>query len=138
MELASLVDRGGPIVVILIGLSVLSLAIILMKIFQFWSAGLSRRAFVDDALARVAAGDKEGALGVLRKHRSPISRIMIAGITAKARGDLRDEDVSEEISRAGALEIGSLQSYFRWLEIIGNLSPLLGLLGTVIGMIDAF
>ncbi|HBF98477.1 MAG TPA: flagellar motor protein MotA, partial [Alphaproteobacteria bacterium] len=31
-----------------------------------------------------------------------------------------------------------LQSYFRWLEVIGNVAPLLGLLGTVIGMIGAF
>ena len=36
------------------------------------------------------------------------------------------------------MEIGSLQRYLRWLEVIGNISPLLGLLGTVIGMIGSF
>jgi biopolymer transport protein ExbB len=63
---------------------------------------------------------------------------MAAGIRAKLRGDLRDEDVASEIARVGAVELGTLQSYFRWLEVIGNVSPLLGLLGTVIGMIQAF
>lgn len=133
-ELVPLIDKGGPIVVILIALSVLSLAIILLKIFQFWRAGLTRRAFIDAALAKVASGDNDGAANILRKTRSPIARTLLAGVEAKASG----AGVEEEISRVGGNELGGLQSYFRWLEVIGNISPLLGLLGTVIGMISAF
>jgi len=138
MGFVPLIDKGGPIVVILLALSVLSLAIILLKVFQFWSAGLSRRGFIQQALEKVGGGDYGGALGVLKKHRTPLARVMTAGVQAKARGDLRDEDVASEIQRVGAIELGGLQSYFRWLEVIGNISPLLGLLGTVIGMISAF
>ena len=136
--LGPLIDKGGPIVILLLVLSVISAAIILLKIFQYWSAGLSKRGFVDPAVERVEAGDPEGALKVLAKYRTPLSRAMAAGIRAKIRGDLRDEDVAAEIQRVGAVELGALQSYFRWLEVIGNISPLLGLLGTVIGMIQAF
>lgn len=136
--IGSLVDKGGPIVMLLIILSVVSAAVILLKIFQFWRSGLSKRNFVDPAVARIEAGDLEGALKIVSKPRTPLSRAMAAGIKAKLRGDLRDEDVASEIARVGAVELGSLQSYFRWLEIIGNVSPLLGLLGTVIGMIQAF
>ena len=137
-SLSSLVDKGGVIVVILIVLSVISAAVILLKLWQFWRADLTRNNFVDPAVDKVEAGDPEGALAILGKYRTPLSRAMAAGVRAKARGDLRDEDVAAEISRVGALELGSLQSYFRWLEVIGNISPLLGLLGTVIGMIQAF
>ena len=133
-----LIDKGGPIVVILIVLSILSLAIILLKIFQFWSAGLSRKAFVTQALQKVEDGDFEGALAVALKQRTPLARVMAAGIRAKARGDLREEDVTNEVLRVGALELGALRGYFRMLEVIGNISPLLGLLGTVVGMISAF
>lgn len=136
--LGPLVDKGGPIVILLIILSVISAAVILLKIFQYWTAGLSRRQFVDPAIERIEAGDLEGALKIVSKPRTPLARAMAAGIKAKLRGDLRDEDVAAEIARVGAVELGNLQSYFRWLEIIGNVSPLLGLLGTVIGMIQAF
>lgn len=136
--LGPLIDKGGPIVMLLMVLSVVSAAVILLKIFQYWSAGLSKRHFVDPAVARIEAGDLEGALKIVSKPRTPLARAMAAGIRAKLRGDLRDEDVASEIVRVGALELGALQSYFRWLEIIGNVSPLLGLLGTVIGMIQAF
>lgn len=136
--LGPLIDKGGPIVVLLLILSVVSAAIILLKIFQYWRAGLSKRAFVEPAVERIEANDPEGALRVLGKYRTPLARAMAAGVRAKIRGDLRDEDVAAEIQRVGAVELGALQSYFRWLEVIGNISPLLGLLGTVIGMIQAF
>lgn len=137
-SLGSLLDKGGPIVAILLVLSVISAAIILLKIFQFWSAGLSKRSFVDPAVDKIEAGDHAGALDILRKHKTPLARAMAAGVRAKMRGDLRDEDVASEITRVGTMELGSLQRYLRWLEVIGNISPLLGLLGTVIGMINAF
>jgi len=136
--LGPLIDKGGPIVILLLVLSVISAAIILLKLFQYWSAGLSRRGFIDPAVERIEAGDLDGALTVLARHRTPVARAMAAGVRAKIRGDLRDEDVAAEISRVGVVELGALQSYFRWLEVIGNISPLLGLLGTVIGMIQAF
>ena len=137
-SLASLVDKGGVIVVILIVLSIISAAVILLKLWQFWRSDLKRHNFVDPAVDKVEAGDPEGALAILSKYKTPLSRAMAAGVRAKARGDLRDEDVAAEISRVGAVELGALQRHFRWLEVIGNISPLLGLLGTVIGMIEAF
>lgn len=137
-SIGSLLDKGGPIVAILLVLSVISAAIILLKIVQFWTAGLSKRSFVDPAVDKVEQGDLGGALEILRKHKTPLARAMAAGVKAKMRGDLRDEDVAAEIQRVGTMELGALQRYLRWLEVIGNISPLLGLLGTVIGMINAF
>jgi|TARA_X000001316_G_scaffold11934_1_gene5045 biopolymer transport protein ExbB len=133
-DLIPLLDKGGPIVAILLALSVLSFAIILLKIVQYWRANLSRRSFVDAILAKVAAGDLAGATQIAAKHKSPIAKVMHAGVLSKQDGT----DAAEEMARVGGNELGSLQSYFRWLEIIGNVSPLLGLLGTVIGMIEAF
>ncbi|MDP1670958.1 MAG: MotA/TolQ/ExbB proton channel family protein, partial [Alphaproteobacteria bacterium] len=40
--------------------------------------------------------------------------------------------------RVGGNQLVGMQSYLRWLEVIGNIAPLLGLLGTVMGMITAF
>lgn len=133
-SIVPLIDKGGPIVIILMFMSVLSLAIILFKVLQFWRAGLARRAFIDASISKITSGDKAGAASLLRKTRSPIARTLAAGVDASLRG----ENAEEEIARVGGNELGGLQSYFRGLEVIGNISPLLGLLGTVIGMISAF
>jgi biopolymer transport protein ExbB len=63
---------------------------------------------------------------------------MEAGIAVKWDRNVREQDVEDEIARVGGNLLTRLQSYFRWLEVIGNVAPLLGLLGTVIGMIGAF
>lgn len=134
LDLVPLVDKGGPIVVILIILSIFSLAVILLKVVQFWRAGLSRKAFLEPALEKASAGKLDEAADILRKQRSPIARVLLAGVEAKRNG----MQPAEEMARVGGNELGALQGYFRWLEVIGNISPLLGLLGTVIGMIEAF
>ncbi|MBV1933469.1 MAG: MotA/TolQ/ExbB proton channel family protein [Parvibaculaceae bacterium] len=133
-DLIPLLDKGGVIVAILLVLSVLSFAIILLKIVQYWRANLSRRSFVDAILVKVKAGDLAGATQIAAKQKSPIAKVMHAGVLSQQEGT----DPAEEMARVGGNELGALQSYFRWLEIIGNVSPLLGLLGTVIGMIEAF
>ncbi|MBL1235283.1 MAG: MotA/TolQ/ExbB proton channel family protein [Rhodobiaceae bacterium] len=133
-DLVPLLDKGGVIVAILLALSVLSLAIILLKIIQYWRANLSRRSFVDAILVKVKAGDLAGATQIAAKQKSPIAKVMHAGVLSQQEGT----DPAEEMARVGGNELGAMQTYFRWLEIIGNVSPLLGLLGTVIGMIEAF
>ena len=133
-DLIPLLDKGGVIVAILLVLSVLSIAIILLKIVQYWRLNLSRRTFVDAILTKVKAGDLAGATQIAAKQKSPIAKVMHAGVLSQQDGT----DPAEEMARVGGNELGAMQSYFRWLEIIGNVSPLLGLLGTVIGMIEAF
>ena len=136
-------SKGGPIVAVLIALSVIAFAIIIVKIFQFYRAGVyggarTREKFVAPALEAVERGDMTTARKVLGGIGGPMARLMEAGIAARWDREVRDQDVEDEIARVGGNLLTSLQSYFRWLEVIANIAPLLGLLGTVIGMIGAF
>src|SRR5690554_7985350 len=70
--LGPLIDKGGWIVVILLILSVISLAVILLKVVKFWAAGLSKRSFVDPAVSKFEAGDTAGVLDLLKKHKTPL------------------------------------------------------------------
>ncbi len=134
----TLVDKGGPVVVILLGLSVIALAIVLIKTYQFIVSQIRSRSFVESALDHLRSGEEDKALDMLEARRSPLAKVMssaIHGLTAKS---LSENGVREEVSRVGSQEIANLESHFRSLETIANISPLLGLLGTVIGMIQAF
>ena len=63
---------------------------------------------------------------------------MAAAVQGAAGGAHNEEQAKEEVTRVAGLELDNLRSGLRLLALIATLSPLLGLLGTVLGMIDAF
>lgn len=137
VELVSFwVETGGPIVVLLGLLSLVSLALIAVKAAQVIPARAGRSARAA-ALEAWAAGETEDAFGRIAAGRAPADRVVaqaMRGLSERREtGLLRDE-----VERAGGEELDALGSYLRLLEIIAMISPLLGLLGTVLGMIESF
>lgn len=129
--------QGGPVVVVLMMLSVIAATIIIVKVSQQVRLRGGHAAAVDRALSAWRLGDRASASTVLEKGRSPVERVVAAAMRAKANG-LTEGLVREEAMRLAVIELGALRGHLRTLEVIGMLSPLLGLLGTVLGMIEAF
>lgn len=137
-RLNTLLDLGGPVLIVLMVLSIVALTIILFKLFQFFAMRVFGDAFVRVALQHYRKGYYEDALRILARQRSPVARVMDVAMVGHARNDLNDYLVREEIERVALQYLERMRSYLRGLEVIGTLSPLLGLLGTVLGMIQAF
>jgi biopolymer transport protein ExbB len=77
-------------------------------------------------------------LGILGGERNPVARVLevaLHGSRSKAHGEGL---LKEEITRVAGLQLDNLRSGLRPLALIANISPLIGLLGTVLGMINAF
>ncbi len=138
MNIVDLFHQGGPVMVVLLVMSVLAMAIILLKLFQFARSGLRRLNFVDPALVALQQGDYKRALDELELQSSPVAHVMECAIRCGADSTMSAKDVEAEVSRVGSAQIRNLESWLRGLSSIAHLSPLLGLLGTVIGMIVAF
>jgi biopolymer transport protein ExbB len=134
----SLFQQGGAVMYVLLLLSVLATAIILIKLYQFYRSGLRRLAFVDDTVASVNRGDYDKALQGLKKHDNPVAKVLESVVRCGADPAMSTRDVEAEVSRVGSAQIRNLESWLRGLSSIAHLSPLLGLLGTVTGMIVAF
>lgn len=135
--LLQLMQLGGPVVVVLAVMSVFGLAILLLKAWQFLTVRISDRSFIDPALDAWSQGQASAALSELEGQRNPIATALAATM-ARLIKEPREDRAREEAARVGAQQLAALRSYFRPLELIGTLAPLLGLLGTVIGMIEAF
>lgn len=132
----NMLGTGGPIIIVLAILSVLSIMIIIVKIFQLWNcrAGSTLRA---TAFEQWASGDKHGATAALEKGKSPADRVTRYAMKSLAAG-FNGPPLEAELTRRGNEELADMNSMIRLLELIAMVSPLLGLLGTVLGMIQSF
>ncbi len=131
----ALLWQGGPVMLVLIALSVIGLTIILAKIWQFFSRRVGRRKFIAPALRSWHEGDQNGAVAIVSQQRSPTAKVMFVAMQARAQMDPRDEALTDEIMRAARMQMGALDSGLRTLELIALLAPLCGIFGTVLAMI---
>ena len=133
-----LVMAGGPVVWLLIAMSVIALTIIIYKIVQFGMAGIGRSGNTEKAVELYRNGHRREALAAVQGAGDPASVTVATAIRGALRTDVSEASVREEIERVATSEINTLKSHLGLLDTIGSLAPLLGLLGTVLGMIQAF
>ncbi|WP_232846279.1 MotA/TolQ/ExbB proton channel family protein [Amphritea pacifica] len=135
-QLVRMIEIGGPVVWILIALSVFSLSIIFIKLWQFAVIKPESCRDIAVSLSKWRSHDPAGAIQALHSQRpvSGIIRYAMQGITQQQDPHL----LQEELSRQASHLVNQLRALLRPLEVIASLSPLLGLMGTVLGMIVAF
>jgi biopolymer transport protein ExbB len=136
-KLWGMLDAGGPVVLILLAMSVLALAILLLKLWQFRVARVADRRAARRALAVHRAGRTAEALDLAAASRSPVAQALARALRGRQRR-LPETMVREEVVRWGGDVLETLRHGLRPLEVIAALAPLLGLFGTVLGMIEAF
>lgn len=128
------VALGGPVVAILLAMSVLAVALVIVKVWQFRKAGVGDHAAMVKALGHADRGATQQALqqaAAARNHLVPLAILAL-------RVENRDEALRARLTGVAEESIARLQSGFRLLESIAQVAPLLGLFGTVLGMIAAF
>ncbi|MEL6482638.1 MAG: MotA/TolQ/ExbB proton channel family protein [Pseudomonadota bacterium] len=136
-DAADLADAGGPVVLILGAMSIFALTIVLAKLMQFWLARVSNRRSTRDALALWRAGRAGDAYAKARSSSNPAARILTLAMEGQAHG-VPEPKIREQCYAEAQIRVEALRGWMRPLEVIASLAPLLGLFGTVLGMIEAF
>lgn len=135
--LQQLLEIGGPVVWILLGFSVIAVSIVLIKIWQIMLLSPESTATAKKAILLWKQNEPEQALSLL-KISKPLDELLALSMEGLRQDEIPKELLKDELQRVASLRINQLRSYLRPLEVIASLSPLLGLFGTVLGMILAF
>ena len=132
MIIADIFDKGGVVVWVLAGYSVVALAIILERLIRF---SLMRGHSKNFEQALVAAVHDNNVEQLIAGMRGPEANLLNGMVQASREGV---KDLVRVAPRIGSIELQRMERGFRTLAILGNTAPLLGLLGTILGMIRAF
>lgn len=136
--ITSLLALGGPVVAILMALSVFSLTLVIVKLIQFHRERVGSHGRARDALDAWTKQERSRAIGLAESHPSAVSDSVATAMRLAARPDVPPSVVEQEVARTAQLGLHGLQRGFRALDAIAQVAPLLGLFGTVLGMIEAF
>ena len=134
----NLLAKGGPVMFILLGFSILALFIIILKLIQFSIVRVSNTNALDKIISKLNKTNAKKLLSEIQKIKNPIAKIIEVVIITKHDRRFNRESRESEISRISSIQIRNLENYLGGLEVIASISPLLGLFGTVLGMIKAF
>ncbi|MDY6856172.1 MAG: MotA/TolQ/ExbB proton channel family protein [Thermodesulfobacteriota bacterium] len=127
--------KGGVLVIPIMFCSVVALAIFLERVIRFTQISNRGSGLEIKVTEQLKNGENKKAHEIAGGSDSPIGRVLTQAIEVK---DQDRETLETVIAHAMDEEVRGLSRYLQVLATIGNIAPLLGLLGTVLGMIKAF
>jgi biopolymer transport protein ExbB len=136
-SVADFVAKGGPVMIPIILCSLVALAVVAERLLALRRSRLIPPQFMPGlkGILRDVSTDRQAAMAYCEKDSSPVAAVLRVGI--KRLGEPVDL-LERHIAEAGERQVQRLRARLRLLAIIASIAPLLGLLGTITGMIKAF
>lgn len=135
MTLWQLIKTGGFIMIVLGGLSIAAIASIIYNFMTLKVSKLSPPDFAEDIIQKLDKKKHKIAEELCKSNENIISNIVLAGLNKSSKGGIFAREAVENSARK---EIARLWQNISYLSDIAIVSPMVGLLGTVLGMIQAF
>ena len=135
MQMSDVIQKGGPVMYVIILCSILALAVVLERVYNLHRARIDTKDFMSRVAATLKRNKIMEAIDMCNNTPGPIAQIMRAGIL---KHDRPRSEIREAIEDAGVHEVPRLEKNLGVLATIAHIAPLLGLLGTVTGMVRAF
>ncbi len=127
--------KGGVLILPIILCSVVAVALIIDRLWYYNRIGGNTPKLYAQLVALIQQGHVDRALTLSEQHGGILARIFTIILQNHRRPV---EEIEKLVSMAGTREIQKLSQHVRGLGIIGNITPLIGLLGTVVGMVKTF
>ena len=135
LNLISMAVSGGWLMIVLLILSIAAIYIFGNKWWMIRKAGMIDKNFMNDIRDFIHDGKIKSALELCQKYDSPIARLVEKGIERIGRPL---QDIQTAVENMGNVEVARLEKGLAMLATISGGAPMIGFLGTVTGMIQAF
>lgn len=136
MQIFSIIAKGGYVMYPIVACSVIALAVFIERWYVLRHSRERIRKYLRMVRKALSQRDLKGLLDLSSRHPNPASRIILAGLKKYFSG--RPREAREAMETAASFELPFFEKRLSTLVVVANISPLLGLLGTVTGMIRTF
>ena len=130
-----MIIKGGPLMFLILLCSIIALAVVIERLWHLRRAQINTQAFMEVIAELLKRNKIMDAIDRCNAMPGPIAHILKAGIM---KHDRPRSEIKEAIEDAGLHEVPRLEKNLSALATIAHISPLLGLLGTVTGMVRSF
>lgn len=130
-----MMQKGGPLMYLILFCSVLSLAIIIERLIVLQRVKIDVPAFMHKVLEAVRRNRMMEAIEICDRTQGPLGSIIKAGLL---KSSASRQEIKEAMEEAALNEVPRLEKNLNILATIAHVTPLIGLLGTVTGMVEAF
>ena len=137
-QLLTLFSDGGWMMYPLVLCSLIALGVIIAKAYTLWVAHKDSLQVMEDVEQAALSGDLDAAIHIAESTPGPSAAILLVGLRRIQSRHLRQKEFDRAVSTTGAIELGFLERGLVILATIANVAPLMGFLGTVVGMVIAF
>lgn len=137
-QISEAMARGGPVMWAIVAMGAVALAVMVWKATRLAAFGAWGGTDVGPAVSAWAAGDQIGAEALLKGARGVRGRMARVAMTLRRDPRLGDAAAREEVTRLALAELREARAGLRVLDGIVTLAPLVGLFGTVLGMVGVF
>mgnify|MGYP002640459185 CR=1 FL=1 len=134
-EYFDILAKGGPLVIPIALCSVLALAVFVERLLALRMERVFPSRLADAVMDLLKERKHDAAMSLVKQHQSPLSALIISCLDSTKLGRAGAKERMEEV---GSVQVGVLARYVSALSTVATVSPLLGLLGTVTGMIKVF
>ena len=135
LSLIDLASKGGWLMIVLLLLSIMAIYIFGSKYWMIRQAGQIDKNFMKDIRDYIHDGKIKSAIELCQKYDSPVARLVEKGIERIGRPL---QDIQTAVENTGSVEVARLEKGLPMLATIAGGAPMIGFLGTVTGMIQAF
>lgn len=139
MNLMQVIFSGGPVMIPLAGLSVIAVMLVIIYLITFRRGAVVTPQYMQTADALIRKKDYLGLLAISNRHNEAVARIVQRTLEFLTRNPHASLTEAREIAQTEGVRLAnSFNQQITYLADIGTIAPMLGLLGTVLGMIKSF
>lgn len=139
-SLLGYIAQGGPIGLVIILISLVAIGMIGAQLFRIRRDRLAPPDLLEDLRSLLVGGNIDGAIRRCADEQTPsyLSRVVGAGLVRSSRSAFGMLELRSSVDESGQLEVDRLYRLTDGIGLIASVAPMLGLLGTVVGMVGAF